>query len=178
MKATTSQLAEMLGISRRRLDELSAAGIIPKESRNSYSINESVKAFISYREEEIRAELPSETGDADERFRGARADLYEQRAREQKRRADLIEGSSFDGAAIVHVIGAMLAASRARILSLPTTTAAAVAEVSDPESCRQILSDACRDALAEIASFDPAAIVTRYRETSGQQAAPSTDSQE
>lgn len=176
--ATTSELAEILTISRRRLDELSAAGIIPKESRNSYNIKESVGAFIRFREEEIRAELPSGVGDSDERFRAARADLYEQRAREQKRRADLIEGTSFDGAAVVHVIGAMLAASRARILSIPNSNAAALAESSDPETCRRILSDACRDALAEIASFDPDAIVKRFRDQSGQHAAPSIEAEE
>lgn len=178
MNATTSELADILSISRRRLDELSADGIIPKKERNTYILKESIHAFIRFREEEIRSELPTGSGDADERFREARADLYEQRAREQKRRADLIEGTSFDGAAVVHVIGAMLAASRARILSLPNASAASVAEVSDPESCRQILSDACRDALAEIASFDPAAIVKRFRDQSGQHASPSIEAEE
>ena len=173
---STTELADILTISRRRLDELSAAGIIPKESRNSYDLKNSIQAFIRHREEEIRAELPSGVGDSDERFRAARADLYEQRSREARRRAGLIEGSSFDGAAIVHVVGAMLAASRARLLSIPNSTAASVAEISDPESCRRILSEAVREALSDLAEAVPsAAIVARYRDTSGHQVTEQTE---
>lgn len=173
---STTELADILTISRRRLDELSAAGIIPKESRNSYDLKNSIQAFIRHREEEIRAELPAGAGDADERYKVARADLYEQRSREARRRADLIEGTSFDGAAIVHVLGAMLAASRARILSIPNSNAAALAETSDAETCRRILSDACLAALTDLAEAVPSAeIVARYRDTSGHQVTEQTE---
>ena len=167
MNTTTSELAEILTISRRRLDELSAAGIIPKESRNSYNIKESVKAFISYREEEIRAELPTSNGDADERFREARASLYQERCREQKRRSDLIEGSSHAAASIVAVMGGALSATRARILSLPNANAAALAETSDPEACRKLLHDACKEALTDLSEYDSAAVVQHYRQEAG-----------
>ena len=169
MNATTPQLADILAISRRRLDELSASGIIPKESRNSYNIKESVKAFIRFREEEIRAELPTSSGDADERFREARADLYEQRAREQTRRSDLIVGLSHHADSISYVIGRALEATRARILAIPTTNAAAVAESSNPEECRKILHDACKEALSDLSNYNAAAVVQHYRDASGNQ---------
>jgi hypothetical protein len=166
---TGEAFARLVGLpDSRRARELVEAGIITRTGKDSYPV-----AGIALYCEHLRT---SEKSEYQRRYEKNRADLYGERAREQKRRADLIDGTSFDAKAISAVIGAMLAASRTRILTIPSTTASAVAEVSDPESCRKILSDACRDALAEIASFNPDAIIQRFRDQTGQQAAPSTDS--
>ena len=153
-KTTTAETAHLLGISRRTLDDLGAAGIIPKESRNCYDREEA-------------ASVTSDGGD-DDRFLAARADLYEQRARAAKVDGDLRSGQSHDAEAISFFMGQAVASSRAKLLSIPNACAAAVADISDPEACRAILDEACREAAIALSEYDPAAVVRRYRSTSGQ----------
>ena len=65
-------------------------------------------------------------------------------------------------------MGQAVASSRAKLLSIPNACAAAVADISDPEACRAILDEACREAAIALSEYDPAAVVRRYRSTSGQ----------
>ena len=164
-KTTTAETAHLLGISRRTLDDLGAAGIIPKESRNCYDLAASIRAYIRHREE--AASVTSDGGD-DDRFLAARAVLYEQRARAAKVDGDLRSGQSHDAEAISFFMGQAVASSRAKLLSIPNACAAAVADISDPEACRAILDEACREAAIALSEYDPAAVVRRYRSTSGQ----------
>ena len=152
----------MLGITPRWVNELCEVGIIPKKSRNCFDCSESVKAFISYRETEIRKEYEGKhktSYDAEEEK--ARKLHFDADASQVK--AELLMGQSHDAEAITYFMGRSIASTRARILSIPNATAAAVAEVSDAESCRNILDAACREAAQELAEYDPVMVAGKTR---------------
>ena len=175
MKATTIQLAELLGISRRTLDELSWAGVIPKEARNCYDVKTAFGAFLKHREDSLAS---TDDNPVDDRYKEARADLYQQRARSAKIEGDLRAGTAHDAEAVTFVVGAMLHTARARLLSIPSKTAPALADLTTPEACRKVLDEAVRDAANEISKFNPADVVKRFRQNSGTTGTPLTDPEE
>lgn len=162
MQLSTKELSEHLGITARWVNELSDAGIIPKKSRNCFESTEAIPAFISYRETEIRKEYdsrPKTTFDAEEEK--ARKLHFDADASQVK--AELLTGQSHDAEAITYFMGRAIASTRARILSIPNATAAAVAETSDAETCRNILDAACREAAQELSDYDPIAVEGKTR---------------
>ncbi len=152
----------------RRVRELHEAGIIQRIGKDRYPV-EGVALYC----ENLRTNEKSEDV---RRWEKSRADLTSEKAALARTERLLLEGVSFDAKAITSVIGSMLASTRARLLSIPNSTASSVAEISDPESCRRILSEAVREALSDLAEAVPsAAIVARYRDTSGHQVTEQTE---
>ena len=163
---TGSQFAALVGLhDTRRVRELVEAGIIERSGKDRYPV-EGVAAYC----ENLRTNEKSEDV---RRWEKSRADLTSEKAALARTERLLLEGTSFDAKTITHVLGSQLASTRARLLSIPNSTAASVAEISDPESCRKILSDAIREALSDLAEAVPsAAIVAKYRHDHDQHVAP------
>lgn len=176
---STLELSLLLGISVQHINRLSDAGKIPKKARNCFDLAESIKAFVSYREEEIRREYelkPKTSYDAEEEK--ARKLHFDADASQVK--AELLMGQSHDAEAITYFMGRAIASTRARILSIPNATAAAVAETSDAEACRNILDAACREAAQELSDYDPVAVAgkTRRNLTQEEQETPADERKE
>ena len=162
----TQTLADTLSISLEWVRQLSEQGIVAKHSRGKFDLLASVKGFLAYRDEKDSPDA------SDERFKSARADLYEERARFSKIEADLRAGKSFDADCIREVMKAMVFSSRARMLQLPTTCAAQVAEISDPNACFNVLKSAVYECLNELSEFDGTRVHQIYLDGSGQESAP------
>ena len=163
---TGEVFARLVGLNdTRRVRELHEAGIIQRSGKDRYPL-EGVALYC----ENLRTNEKSEDV---RRWEKSRADLTSEKAALARTERLLLEGTSFDAKTITHVLGSQLASTRARLLSIPNSTAASVAEISDPESCRKILSDAIREALSDLAeAFPSAAIVARYRQDHDQHVAP------
>jgi len=163
---TGEVFARLVGLhDTRRVRELHEAGIIQRSGKDRYPV-EGVALYC----ENLRTNEKSED---QRRWERSRADLTSEKAALARTERLLLEGVSFDAKTITHVLGSQLASTRARLLSIPNSTAASVAEVSDPESCRKILSDAIREALSDLAEAVPsAAIVAKYRQDHDQHVAP------
>lgn len=161
---TNQTLANTLGLSGEWVRQLAASGVLVKHARGKFDLLASIKGYLAYRDEK------DITDESDTRWRKFRADLYEQRVRAVRVESDLRVGKAFDADAITYVMGAMLHASRARLLAIPSATAATVADLGTAEECRQVLDEACRGAAEEISSFNPESVISRYRETSKQEA--------
>ena len=163
---TGEVFARLVGLhDTRRVRELHEAGIIQRSGKDRYPL-EGVALYC----ENLRTNEKSEDV---RRWEKSRADLTSEKAALARTERLLLEGTSFDAKTITHVLGSQLASTRARLLSIPNSTAASVAEVADPESCRRILSEAVREALSDLAEAAPAdAIVARYRQDHDRHVAP------
>lgn len=162
---TAVQFAAIVGFGNtRRVRELVAEGIIERSGKNSYPI-EGVAAYCDH----LRT---SDSSPDDVRFKKARASLYEEKARTQKRLSDLISGQCHDAESVVFFMGQAVAASRAKLLSIPNSCAAVVADISDPDACRRVLDDACREAAEALSNYDPGKVVENFRKSSKKNASP------
>jgi phage terminase Nu1 subunit (DNA packaging protein) len=151
-------IAKLLLLTERRVQQLTKEGVIPKAYRGRYELAPAVQGYIKYLNDRSRGSEEDVANYERERARKTRA-----QADEAEERVRLMRGQSHNAEAVAFFMGKAIAGSRARILSIPNATAAAVAEVSDPESCRKILDAACREAAMELSDYDPASVVGKTR---------------
>lgn len=160
--ATTRDLADILKISVRRIQQLSKDGVIPSAGRNQFILGDAIPAFNAYQESVIRAEYAEDSEDV--------ADYERERARLTKAKADMAEmernlmrGTHHEANAVASVVNEMLASFRQRVLSIPTKTAPLVADCITPSECYAIIEEECHHALRELSDYDPRPVVDRQR---------------
>jgi hypothetical protein len=86
-KSTGSELARLLGITARRVAQLTVQGILKKAGKDAYPTAESIQAFIAHRE----LVLAKQYGQGD--FGAARVEVYRERALRMKLDRERIEGT-------------------------------------------------------------------------------------
>lgn len=135
-------LAKVLLLTERRVQQLSAEGVLPKASRGEYELIPTVQAYIRY----LRARADgSENGDAKKRLVNAKARLAEMVA--EKQSAQLIPRA--------HVVAGMEAAfanARARLLAIPTKAAPRLAGEENLAVIRDLLTEMIHEVCGELAA--------------------------
>lgn len=160
---STEELASLVGLSGRRIRQLADEGVIRKLDRNQFPLADSLQSFWRHREEEIRAEF-EESDCAAASYEKERARLTKAKADKAEIEAALLKGTIHDGAAVAAVVGDMIANFRTKVLSIPNSCAAVVADLSDAESCRSVLDERCREACQELSEYDPGRVIEIARE--------------
>jgi hypothetical protein len=141
---------------------LSDEGILQKSARNQFPPIATMKAFIEWREREIRAEYEATDCNAAS-YEKHRARLYKEKADKAAMENDLMRGTLHEASAIASVMNEMLAAFRQRVLAIPTKTAPLTADCTSPVECYAIIETECHQALSELADYDPRPVVERQR---------------
>ena len=160
---TAPELAELLGMTDRRVRQLADEGVfsnVGTGSRYAFRPGVAVASWVAHR---INCEI-AESGTSDADYERERARLTKFKADKAEVEAALIKGRSHDGDAVAFHVGQMLSAFRARILSIPNSCAGIVAELIDPEACREVIEDQCRSALMELRDYDPRTVEQTTRE--------------
>lgn len=152
MAAQTFPLAtisRLLDLTPRRVQQLSSEGIIPKAERGKYELVPAVQGYIRYlKEMSLRSD-----GSGDDyashraRLTRARADMAEM---EREQMADNLIPSED----VKDAWETMSSNMRARLLAIPSKTAATVFSADDVADAKKILKDTINEALAELSSIE------------------------
>lgn len=143
---TTSRLellANILGLTPRRVQQLAEDGVIPKPDKpGAYDIATCVKCY--YYNEFI--------GSEDEELDGRH-----ERARKAKAEADRIEfdleikqGKYVEAELVEYVLTGIISNCRAKLLAIPRKLAPTVATAQSPNEIEEILTDGIHEALDEL----------------------------
>ena len=138
-------IARLLDLTPRRVQQLVAEGVIPKDERGRYELVPVVRAYIRYlRERALSQDLGSDA-------------LVQHRARLTKARADMAElehaqmlGELVPAAQVEEAWAAVVAVMRTRLLALPTKVAPRVVALSHEAAIQDALRAEIADALAEL----------------------------
>jgi hypothetical protein len=137
-------IARLLGISPRRIRQLTAAGVIPRSSRGRYPLVGSIQGYVRLLRDRA---LGGDVGDsARERLRRARAELAEHEL--AARRAEVVEVAVAEAA-----IGRTFAILRAKMEAVPERYGA-VACPEHPARGRRALERVVAELLAELEAFE------------------------
>jgi len=146
-------ICKLLDLSPRRVQQLSKEGIIPKAERGRYELVPAVRGYIHYLKER------SVTGDVKEGDNIVSFD--EARRRKLTAEAELAEldlskeqGSVVSIEQTEKMWTGVLAAVRAKFLSLPTNLSSIVATEADQKICKDILSKGVEAALTELSQIE------------------------
>lgn len=151
---SSTVLANLFGLTTRRIRMLENEGIIEKASRGRYKLTENIKKYITYLKasQELKEESQSESK-IDFDLEHA---LLERRKREK---LDLeiaaMKGTMHKSEDVEKVMNDMLANFRSKILALPSKTAPRLIAREDIGEIQDILQLEMLEALNELSNYDP-----------------------
>lgn len=154
MGATTNVpckfLAQLFGVTQRRVQQLAADGVIEKGERGEYPMLACVKGYVSFLQE------------AANRVGGDNEEILKSRARYERARADQIEmdvavrkAELLFAADVEDEMTAMVANFRARVLATPSAVAAQGAGMRSRAKPEALIRDKIYEALDELSRYDP-----------------------
>ena len=159
-------LAELFGYSTQRIDQFVSEGIVVRRSKGKYAVWESVRGIVYHRETKRKNQWD---GDPESEAGG---DYEAHRARLTKAKADIAEitatiakGQAHDAGAVEAVWTDMLMNCRSKLLAMPTKLAPKLRKESDLAKVKDLLETAVSEALAELATYDPARVTNEYLST-------------
>lgn len=153
-------LAEWLGVTEKRVQQLADDGIVRRKARGLYALEESVKGYNAFRAERSPGRSRSDDVDAAE-YEKHRAAYTKYKAEEKRLQLELLQGKVHNADTVSAIMNEILANLRSKLLALPTITAPIVADLSDPNACQEAITTAVHDALTEIATYPKDEIAAR-----------------
>jgi phage terminase Nu1 subunit (DNA packaging protein) len=144
---STTELAEVLGLTARRVQQLAQDGILNAEERGAYPLAESVQAYIEQRTREKAAgSAELEKLEAEAKLKKAKAVMAEIEAQElqgKMHRAEDVE------AAINDLVGAV----RSAMVALPGRVATDAANASTPLEASEVIRSEVNKAMDELSRY-------------------------
>lgn len=166
-RVSTTQLAKLLLLSERRIQQLVQAGILKhaidedsgRELRGRFEFVESLHAYLRYKSDELGDDDVIEAHYLDARARrmAALAKTEELRLARLKGRMHYTEDVEF-------LLGQMLTAFRSRLLALPSRVSGPLAGKTDQAGIAELLQGELETALRELAGYDPKAFAAANEE--------------
>ncbi|MRN51977.1 hypothetical protein [Paenibacillus monticola] len=148
MVLNANQMAELLGLSPRRIQQLAEEGIIVRSGRGKYMAAGSVQNYIRFQAESGGG--PSEVDYFDERA------LHE-RAKRRKAEIELavMNGELHRAGDVALVMNDMVVTFRARILAIPTKLAPQMLGQTELPVVLDLLTKEVKEAATELSEYDP-----------------------
>ncbi len=151
---SSTVLADLFGLTTRRIRMLADEGIIKKTSRGRYNLQENIKSYIVYLK--TNQDLKEKIVDDDE------LDPDKERAlltRRQREKLDLeiaaMRGQMHFSNDVERVMNDMLANFRAKIIALPTKIAPILIARNDISEIQEMLQREFFEVLHELSCYDP-----------------------
>lgn len=170
----TADLVDFFGVSDQTIANLTAKGVLARVGRGRYHLRASTRAYIGHLREQAAGRAAGDESDEPD----AAPDLARERAllARVQREGHAMKNAVFRGELISvedagAAIGAVIAASRAKLLGLPTRFAPSCIGLTDLVQAREVLTEGTHEALNELA--DTAVVIeaatTRARHRIGRQ---------
>ena len=150
MEITRKQLAELLGLSTRRISQLAKAGIFKNVSRGKYDLKQVVQAYVDYRiEVEQKRNLGNEDislTDAKKRREIIEAELKLLQLKEK--RGELIEREK-----VVRIATEIVTNTKSRFLAMPSKIAPLLIGIKSIKKIKVILEKEIYNILNDLAKL-------------------------
>lgn len=144
---TSKAVAEVLGVTERRVRELRDEGVLSEERPGIFNMKTVVKQYLTYK-----------IGDKDDssRLTAARADREEIRGKIEKMKMEEAKGDLHRTEDVERGLKAIFANFKNRLETIPTKYAKTMAQLTDPVEAHDILQKAVEEALIELSNPDVA----------------------
>ena len=138
---TSKAVAEVLGVTERRVRELRDEGVLSEERPGIFNMKTVVKQYLTYK-----------IGDKDDssRLTAARADREETRGKIEKMKMEEAKGDLHRTEDVERGLKAIFANFKNRLETIPTKYASTMAQLTDPAEAHDILQKAVQEALVEL----------------------------
>jgi phage terminase Nu1 subunit (DNA packaging protein) len=142
-------VAALLDLTERRVQQLTAEGVIPRIGHGRYNLPMAVRGYIKYLRERA---VQGDPKGADE-VGVSRAALLKARARMATLEADQAEGQLLKRSDVEKAWTTIISAMRTRLLAIPSSTAQAIVYLNTAPQIATMLTNAIGEALDDIANL-------------------------
>ncbi|MFP9128528.1 hypothetical protein [Niallia sp. BSM11] len=146
---TTAEISEILGVSKRRIQQFADEGALVRLNRGYYDLAASINKFIEY---QISKALPNDSKiDKEEEM------ALWTRAKKEKTQLEvqIIKGELHRSEDVKRIMNDMLIAFRQKTLSLPSKMAPQLIMVEDLQVIKDLLKNSVIELLTELKDYDP-----------------------
>lgn len=148
----TDVMADLLGFTRQRINQLASEGVLDKQSPGRYLLYRNIKRYVDF----LRAGQRS--GEEEE----AQADYWSEKALHEKAKRETAEirlaqlkGQMHEAADVEMVMTNMLATFRNRVLAIPQKTAPKIIGLDNLAEINEAINVELLEALTELSEYDP-----------------------
>ncbi len=150
---STDVLADLLGYTRQRINQLAKEGVLEKQAPGRFLLKLNIKKYLDF----IRA------GQVSDDEREATARYWEEKARHEKAKREIAElklarlkNQLHDAATIELMMTNMLTTFRNRILAIPQKVAPKIIGMKNLAEISEVINAELLEALNELSEYDPA----------------------
>lgn len=160
---TTSELAGVLGITARRVNQLAQDNVVPTEEKGKFALCESVQRYIRYVSD---AEFTEEEREIERNRRKAEMQIKAAKAVVAKLEAQELQGKMHRSEDVESITGEMVTTLRNMLLALPGRLAVDVTNAVNSAEAANIIRTEIYKVMEEMARFqyDPAKYEERVRD--------------
>lgn len=148
IELSRTDMAAVIGVTARRLDQLAKEGKLHKLPNGCFNLIETVQAWIRWEREKSRGDMPATLAEAKIRLAAAQTEKLELEI-------GVLTGELHPAASVEAVWSDMIGAFKARIMSIPTKLAPLLVGRRNPNEIQSILKGATNEALQELSEYDP-----------------------
>ena len=166
-EVTTTQLASIVGLTARRVRQLSQDGVLVSSSPGKYVLSDAVQAYVSSLARGGLTKEEAEEAKKIERIKAqAEATLKESKAKIAQAEAKELSGQMHRSEDVSAMTSELIYTIRGALMGLPSRVAINAAALSDPAEVAEYMRGEVNQIAEEIAMFryDPAKYEARVRE--------------
>lgn len=162
MEVGSGQLAELLGLTDRRIRQLAAEEILTTYKRGKYYLGDSVQAYIKY----IRSGEGSLRGNPtvispESSYNEEKTKLTSVQRQQAELKLKVAQGELHKSGDIKALVGGMIATTRSRMLDIPNKIGPKIVGKKDLDEINSIIEAEIYLALQSLADYDSAVYATR-----------------
>ncbi len=152
-----SIIAEMLGLTEKRVKQLTEEGVLKEVANGHYKLAESIQAYIGY--------LQNKLSDRDETsdYNTEKAKLTKAKREKEEAELALMKGELHNASDVEFVVSTMLVSFRAKMLTVPNKSLAEIRNAKNDKEILKIIKKHVVEALDELSEFD----VDKYKNIDG-----------
>lgn len=154
LTVSASVLADLLGVTERRVRQLAEEGIFTRESKGRYNLPESIKTYINMLK--MESDIVN-SGQANGLDLDSEKAIHERVKRNQAEiKLALMKGEVHKADDVKRVMVDMLTSFRTRFLNIPAKVAPLLVNKKDAGHIREILTSEVVEVLHELKEYNPA----------------------
>jgi hypothetical protein len=144
----TADLALLLGVTERRVTQLTTMGVLKKEARGAFDTVNSVHAFVAWREATIAKQHGLGA------YGVARASVYQERAKKMRLEREELEGSLARLSDVQDTWVRLVTITKTQFLGLPTKAAPLLVNLKTPMQAQAILDPMVHEVLENLSETE------------------------
>ncbi len=151
---STSVIADLFGVTVRRVQQLAQKKIIPKAGKALFDLGPTVQAYIRYLQGLINGAISADSAELNQRLLQAQAEEREAKARMAGLDLSVMQGRLHDADHVKKIMTDMIIACKSQLLAIPSKASTIVAGMTDPAEVMTYLRSLINEALESLSEYD------------------------